>query len=63
MTRFSRLKTPRANLSALLLLTAFMLAFHLTASLGHAETALATGAPATVEEQSDGPRLLPCENG
>ena len=73
MTRFSRLKTPRASLSTAALLAAYMFAFYMVSALGHGDAALATNAPAeTLEslpatagaaEQSDSPprRLLPCE--
>lgn len=79
MTRISRLRTPRASLSALALLAAYMLAFHVAAALGHGHSVLATS-KSTAAEASDGlpttvraaarpdsalatPRLLPCELG
>lgn len=73
MTRFSRLKTPRASLSTAALLAAYMFAFYMVSALGHGDAALATNAaaetleslPATAggAEQADSPlrRLLPCE--
>ena len=45
MTRISRLRAPRASFCALALVAAFVFAFYMAAQVGHAETALATGAP------------------
>ena len=72
MTRFSRLKTPRASLSTAALLAAYMFAFYMVSALGHGDDALANVPAETLEslpatagaaEQSDSPlrRLLPCE--
>ena len=69
MIRISRLRAPRASFCALALVAAFVFAFYMAAQVGHANTALANGAPNAAPTEpaiqsatppSTPSRLLPC---